>query len=226
VNSWHVMYVRALCSHLDLCVCYTEESKANGDGDKPNHMKELLLQVVGNLLDSRLNLNMNAGDANSEKQTPLLRGNLKARLQAKFPFALSADEWLHDHCVWTSLPSPAQRACALSAAAMCGVSTSFSTSVRCPSCRVAVVPVFDSICVAQMTRSEDGSESTQFHLKVQEFVAATHPTEGPRPVMLRTRKSIQEAVDRLKSRIEHCEADTGLVVMMLELAAVREAHYC
>ena len=75
----------------------------------------------------------------------------------------------------------------------------------------------------QMTRSEDGSESAQCHMKAKEFVSTMCPAEGPRPVLLRTRKSIQEAIDRVKSRIERCDDDTGLVAMMLQLAAVRGA---
>ena len=217
--------------NVHACV-FPGESKADDDSDEPSRIMGLLLQVVDNLLDSRLNLNMNVGNTSNEKQAPLVRGNLKARLQAKFPFALSADEWCHDHCVWTSLPRSAQRACASLAAVKCGFTTSFATSVCCIGCFVCfgcfIVGrccgcCLPFVCVTQMTRSEDGSESAQCRMKAKEFVSTMCPAEGPRPVLLRTRKSIQEAIDRVKSRIERCDDDTGLVAMMLQLAAVRGA---
>jgi len=79
------------------------------------------------MLNSRLDLSLTT---HGEAQSPFVRANLKARLQAQFPFALTAREWDHTHCIWTNLPRAVQRACASTAASISNVVAQFNTTVR------------------------------------------------------------------------------------------------
>jgi len=197
--------------------------EARGDAD----IMAVLLRLVDGLMMSRLDLNMNLGHESNETQPELLRANLKARIQAKFPFALSAAEWCHEHCLWTALPRVAQRACVSSAATLVGVSTAFTTLVRrTGGCDMTYLPFSPPLlcgCTAtmQITRTVGGEELVQCRVQTKELSVVSRPVVGATAVVLRSSTSVLEAIERLKARIAHSDSDDALVSMMVHLAEVR-----
>ena len=102
------------------------EALANPDVDSRTltaAVPDKVVPVANDLLAARLNLN-------DTPLSPAARADLKLRINAYFPDALSAAEWQTAHCVWNTLPRPCRRMCVSIAAPMSSLNIDFTTSVR------------------------------------------------------------------------------------------------